>query len=170
MRASVVSVAGLLLVAACSSHGSTPPTTPAAADPWSLAPVVDESADPNVVEIHLEAAETTKQFPGASAPTPVWAYNGTIPGPVIDAKIGDTVIVHFKNSLPEGTTIHWHGVRVPAPMDGTPATQSEIPPGATFDYIFTLRDAGLFWFHPHVRTDVQIHKGLYGVIRVRGTT
>jgi FtsP/CotA-like multicopper oxidase with cupredoxin domain len=167
MRANVVSVAGLLLVAACGSHGSTTPA-PAAPDPWSLAPVVDENADPNVIEFHLEAAETTKQFPGAAAPTPVWDYNGTIPGPLVDAKVGDTIIVHFKNSLPETTTIHWHGVRVPAPMDGTQATQSEIPPGGTFEYMFTLRDAGLFWFHPHVRTDVQVHKGLYGVIRVRG--
>ena len=169
MRPFVVSVAGLGLVAACGSHrGSAPATTPT--DPWSLAPVVDENADPNVIELHLEAAETTKQFPGAAAPTPVWAYNGTIPGPLIDAKVGDTVIVHFKNSLPEGTTIHWHGVRVPATMDGSPATQSEIPPGGTFDYSFTLRDAGLFWFHPHVRSDVQVHKGLYGVIRVRGAS
>ena len=169
MRGLVVSAAAALVLFACSGQKGATPHGSAPIDPWSVTPVVDESADPNVVEFHLEAAETTKQFPGASAPTPVWAYNGTIPGPLVDAKVGDTVIVHFKNSLPEGTTIHWHGVRVPSPMDGTQATQSEIPPGGTFEYKFTLRDAGLFWFHPHVRTDVQVHKGLYGVIRVRGT-
>jgi FtsP/CotA-like multicopper oxidase with cupredoxin domain len=148
MRAPVVSAVALIALLACGSHDASAPIGAALVDPWSLTPVVDENPDPNVVELHLEAAETTKRFPGATAPTPVWAYNGTIPGPLVDAKVGDTVIVHFKNSLPESATIHWHGVRVPAPMDGTQATQSEIPPGGTFEYAFTLRDAGLFWFHP----------------------
>jgi FtsP/CotA-like multicopper oxidase with cupredoxin domain len=51
-------------------------------------------------------------------------------------------------------------------MDGTEAMQSPVPPGGTFDYAFQLKDAGLFWFHPHVRSDVQVEKGLYGALRV----
>jgi FtsP/CotA-like multicopper oxidase with cupredoxin domain len=157
-------VLALVAVAACGSSTSAAP----APDPWNaLTTARDDNPDPNVVEIQLEAAETTHAFPGA-APAKVWAYNGVVPGPIIEAKVGDKLVVHFKNGLPEATTIHWHGVRVPASMDGTPAAQTPIPPGGTFDYSFTLPDAGLFWFHPHVRSDVQVHKGLYGVIRVQG--
>jgi FtsP/CotA-like multicopper oxidase with cupredoxin domain len=160
----VVALVGTQLLAACGSS----PRADKPVDPWqALTPARDDNPAADVVEIQLEAAEATKVYAGATA-TKVWAYNGTVPGPLIDVKVGDKLIVHFKNSLPEPTTIHWHGVRVPAPMDGTPAMQAPIAPGGTFDYAFTLRDAGLFWFHPHIRGDVQVHKGLYGVIRVRG--
>jgi FtsP/CotA-like multicopper oxidase with cupredoxin domain len=104
----------------------------------------------------------------ADRETPVWTYNGTVPGPLIDAKVGDQLVVHFRNNLPEPTTIHWHGIRLPNAMDGALAVQDPVPPGGTFEYSFVLRDAGLYWFHPHVRSDEQIAKGLYGVIRVRG--
>ncbi len=153
-------------IVACSSR--TPEAPPP--DPWHvLTPATDENPAAGIVEVRLEATVATKAYPGARA-VPVWSYNGVVPGPLIDANVGDKVIVHFKNSLPEETTIHWHGVRVPAAMDGTPATQAPVPPGGTFDYSFTLKDAGLFWFHPHVRSDVQVHKGLYGIIRVRGVS
>ena len=100
--------------------------------------------------------------------TDVWTYNGIVPGPLIDAKVGDRLVVHFSNSLPEPTTIHWHGIRLPNSMDGAAAVQEPVPPNGTFEYSFVLRDAGLYWYHPHVRSDEQIAKGLYGVIRVRG--
>src|SRR5262249_5000318 len=70
--------------------------------------------------------------------------------------------------LPEETTIHWHGVRVPNAMDGSLEVQSPVRPGGSFDYTFAFEDAGLFWFHPHVKSDQQLDKGLYGLIRVRG--
>lgn len=173
-------VTGLAL--ACSSdhaehdhghdHGGeiddVPPPVGPAMDASELTPAEDRNPDPNVVEIDLEAREGMKAF-GASPPTPVWTYNGITPGPLIDAKVGDKLIVHFKNSLPEPTTVHWHGIRLPAAMDGTLAMQSPIPPGGTFEYAFTLKDAGLYWFHPHMRSDIQVQKGLYGALRVRGT-
>src|SRR5690606_15197186 len=78
-----------------------------------------------------------------------------------------TVIVHFRNSLPEPTTIHWHGVRVPNDMDGAPGmTQDPIAPGAEFRYEFVLRDAGTFWYHPHQSSSDQVGRGLYGPIVV----
>ncbi len=80
---------------------------------------------------------------------------------MLKAKRGDDVIVHFKNELPEPTTIHWHGLRLPAKMDGSTSTQSAVPSGGTFDYRFRVEDAGTFWFHPHVRADEQIERGLY---------
>ncbi len=155
--------APLVLVLACGSGRS-----PVGVDAEPVLAVLnDDNSDPRVVEVSLQAREAVKHYTGASA-TPVWAYNGTIPGPLIEANVGDELVVHFQNNLPEATTIHWHGLRVPATMDGTLAVQSPIVPDGTFEYRFRLEDAGLFWFHPHVRSDVQVEKGLYGVIRVRG--
>jgi FtsP/CotA-like multicopper oxidase with cupredoxin domain len=97
----------------------------------------------------------------------VWAYNGQVPGPTLRVRLGDTVRVHFENRLPQPTTIHWHGVRVPNAMDGVPnLTQPEVEPGQSFDYEFTPKDAGTFWFHPHVRSSEQVERGLYGVLIV----
>jgi len=127
----------------------------------------NESADPNQLEVSLEAREAKKSYISGQS-TAVWTYNGNVPGPLLDAKQGDELVVHFHNSLPEETTIHWHGLRVPAAMDGTPRMQDPVPPIGTFEYRFTLRDPGLFWFHPHVRSDEQVEKGLYGVVRVSG--
>lgn len=164
-------------IAACSSHedaghgdhddGTVTPPTSTPTDATNLTPAEDKNPDPNVVEIDLEAREAMKTF-GTAPETPVWTYNGITPGPFIDTKVGDKLIVHFKNSLPEPTTIHWHGIRLPAVMDGTIAMQNPIPTGGTFTYEFTLKDAGLFWFHPHLRSDIQVQKGLYGALRVRG--
>ena len=97
----------------------------------------------------------------------VWAYNGQVPGPTFRVRLGDTVRVRFTNHLPQPTTVHWHGVRVPNNMDGVPhATQPPIEPGGTFVYEFTPKDAGTFWFHPHHRASEQVERGLYGVLIV----
>jgi FtsP/CotA-like multicopper oxidase with cupredoxin domain len=101
----------------------------------------------------------------------VWAYNGQVPGPTLRVKLGETVRVRFTNHLPQETTIHWHGVRLPNAMDGVPyITQKPVAPGATFTYEFTPKDAGTFWFHPHVRSSEQVERGLYGVLVVEDPT
>ncbi len=131
--------------------------------PLAILEDIDPAAD--VVEVALEAKVATVEYrPGVA--TEVWTYNGTVPGPMLRAKVGDTVVVHFTNHLPEATTIHWHGLRVPAEMDGAGHMTTAIEPGASFDYRFVVPDAGLFWFHPHVRSDVQVEKGLYGTVLV----
>src|SRR5262249_54874880 len=80
---------------------------------------------------------------------------------------GDRLIVHFKNNLPKPTTVHWHGVRVPIEMDGVPGiSQPEVEPGASFTYDFTVHDAGLYWYHPHVMSAMQVGFGLYGALLV----
>jgi FtsP/CotA-like multicopper oxidase with cupredoxin domain len=119
-----------------------------------------------VLEVELEArVEEIEILPGTK--TPAWTYNGSVPGPFLRAKLGDRVIVHFKNSLPEATTIHWHGLRVPNEMDGAPgATQPPIEPGAEFRYEFELRDAGTYWYHPHIDSSAQVGRGLYGAFVV----
>jgi FtsP/CotA-like multicopper oxidase with cupredoxin domain len=166
-RLSSVLLAFVGVAIGCSSSSSTDDGAQAPADPVALVPARDDNPDPNVLEVSLEAREAAASY-GGSKPTPVWTYEGRVPGPLLDAKVGDRLIVKLKNSLPEGTSIHWHGIRLPAAMDGTMAMQQPIPPGGTFRYEFTFKDAGLYWYHPHVRSDIQVHKGLYGAIRVRG--
>jgi FtsP/CotA-like multicopper oxidase with cupredoxin domain len=132
----------------------------------ALAEAVDTNPDPHVVEVNLTAREVSLEIlPGVT--TPLWTYDGKVPGPVIRARVGDTLAVHFKNDLPEPTTIHWHGLRIPVAMDGVPEhSQNVVPPGGTFDYSFTLPDAGLFWYHPHFDSAKQVGSGLYGAIVV----
>ena len=101
-------------------------------DELRLKEAADLDPDPDVVEIRLRAAETELTLlPGTL--TKVYAYNGMLPGPLIRAKVGDRLRVHFENALPEPTTVHWHGVRVPPDMDGVPVhSQPEVMPGETF--------------------------------------
>jgi FtsP/CotA-like multicopper oxidase with cupredoxin domain len=82
------------------------------------------------------------------------AYNREIPGPVLHVKQGDTVNVAFTNHLDEPTTVHWHGLRVENAYDGVPdMTQPPVNPGGSFTYRLKFPDAGLYWYHPHIRED-----------------
>lgn len=119
-----------------------------------------------VREYDLTAAPATvPMFDGR--PLAVWAYNGQVPGPILHATVGERLRVRFTNLLSVPTTVHWHGVRVPNPMDGTPGvTQPPVQPGETFVYEFVPKDAGTFWFHPHLRSSEQVERGLFGVLIV----
>jgi FtsP/CotA-like multicopper oxidase with cupredoxin domain len=124
----------------------------------------DLNPDPSVLEIELEArVADVELLPGRT--TQAWTYNGTVPGPMIKAKVGDRVIVHFKNSLPEATTIHWHGLRVPNDMDGAPGI-TQVETGGSFRYEYTVDDAGTYWYHPHLNSSAQVGRGLYGALIV----
>jgi len=105
---------------------------------------------------------------GAEYPkTVVWSYNGSIPGPEIRLRQGERVRVVIENRLPEDTTIHWHGVRVPNAMDGAPdVTQPSIQPKESFTYEFTVPDAGTYWYHPHAHSAEQVGRGLMGAFIV----
>jgi len=132
---------------------------------------VFEAAQPDpgrrVIPLHLEAREIDWQFmPGTT--TRSWGYNGQIPGPTIEGRVGDVLEIRFTNRLPQSTNIHWHGLRVPAAMDGTEMVQRSVAPGETFVYRFRLPDAGTFWYHPHSNETVQLEMGLYGALIVRG--
>jgi FtsP/CotA-like multicopper oxidase with cupredoxin domain len=120
-----------------------------------------------IVTFELEASELEWEFvPGIK--TRAWGYNGAIPGPVIEASVGDVLEIRLTNRLPEPTMIHWHGLRLPPPMDGTENVQRPVPPGGTFVYRFALPDAGTFWYHPHINETVQLERGLTGALIVRG--
>ncbi|HET6556102.1 MAG TPA: multicopper oxidase family protein, partial [Prolixibacteraceae bacterium] len=84
--------------------------------------------------------------------------------------VGDTLVVLLTNHLKEPTLIHWHGLRVPASMDGTGVTQKPIQPGEVFEYRFVVPDAGSFWYHSHFNETVQLEKGMYGSLIVEDPT
>lgn len=96
-----------------------------------------------------------------------WSYNGMIPGPVIRANVGDKIRIVLKNELPESTSLHLHGVRVPNSMDGVdPYTQKPIEPGATFSYEWTATEPSVGMYHSHHNAQVQVPNGLAGAILI----
>jgi len=97
----------------------------------------------------------------------MYGYNGQYPGPLIRAPRGSTVVVRVTNEIELPTTIHWHGVRIDNRFDGVPGvTQKQIERGESFTYEVNVPDAGMFWYHPHVREDVQQDLGLFGNLLV----
>jgi len=116
-----------------------------------------------VKEFHLVAEPVVREFaPGMNAN--LWGYNGSSPGPTIEAVEGDHVRIFVTNKLPEHTSVHWHGVMVPNGMDGVGGlTQPQIPPGKTFVYEFVLQRAGTHMYHPHADEMVQMAMGMMGL-------
>ena len=113
-------------------------------------------------EFHLVAEEVDHEFaPGCVAKC--WGYNGSTPGPTIEAVEGDRVRILVTNHLAEATTIHWHGLILPNGMDGVGGlNQPGIKPGETYAYEFTLKQAGTHMYHPHADEMVQIAFGMMG--------
>lgn len=111
----------------------------------------------------LEPAPLDFEVAGRAYPT--WGYGGGVPGPEVRVREGDTLRVTVKNRLPEGTTIHWHGLPVPNAMDGVSGvTQPPIQPGETFVYEFVAPVAGTHLYHSHA--GLQLDRGLYGPLIV----
>ena len=99
-----------------------------------------------------------------------WGFNNTVPGPVLKAKKGDEIIIKVKNNLQQPTVVHWHGIRLPASMDGTGETQKPVQPGEEFEYRFIVPDAGTFWYHSHQNETEQMERGMYGALIVEDET
>lgn len=115
----------------------------------------------------LEILPTTARLRPDGPATAAWGYDGLVPGPVLRLVQGERLVVEAVNALPEATSIHWHGLRLPNAMDGVPGlTQPPIQPGETFRYDFVPPDAGTFWYHPHFNTSAQMGRGLYGALIV----
>lgn len=162
----------LALLAACTADDTqkmndTPGDTsmdPAAPETCGYTPMPDLDPTDGVVEVDLVASAFAWD-PGTGVPLDDGlAFNGSVPGPVLEATLGDTVKVHFTNDLDEPTTLHWHGLRVTPEMDGVMQMDDPIQPGESFDYSFQLQDAGFYWFHPHMDTSDTIEAGLYAPI------
>ena len=126
--------------------------------PWKM--------DNGVKAFHLIAEPVKREFaPGMVVNC--WGYNGSTPGPTIEAVEGDRVRILVENRLPEHTTIHWHGIFLPNGMDGVGGlTQPHIKPGETYVYEFTLRQNGTFMYHPHADEMLQVAVGMMGMFIV----
>jgi FtsP/CotA-like multicopper oxidase with cupredoxin domain len=117
--------------------------------------------DEKVFDLKIQAGET-EILPGKKATT--WGYNGTLLGPTIRARTGDKVRMNIKNTLNEATTVHWHGMHLPAKMDGGP--HQTIDPNATWEPNWTIsNEAATLWYHPHTmgKTGKQVYQGLAGL-------
>ena len=113
-------------------------------------------------EFHLVAEPVERELaPGMTAR--LWGYNGQSPGPTIECVEGDKIRIFVTNRLPEHTTIHWHGIFLPAGMDGVGGlNQPQIPPGKTYVYEYQLKQSGTFMYHPHADEMVQMAMGMMG--------
>jgi len=135
-----------------------------------VAPILPPAgAQPLPDRYTLRAASARLSLLGPANPqTDLWAYNDRVPGPVLRVKQGERLRVDVVNDLPESTTVHWHGLRLPNAMDGVPnLTQAPIAAGGgRFTYEFVCPDAGTFWYHPHLRGNVQVEMGLAGALIV----
>lgn len=122
--------------------------------PWTM--------DGGIKVFHLVAEPIRREFaPGFWVNC--WGYNGSSPGPTIEAVEGDTVRILVTNHLNEPTSVHWHGIILPNGMDGVVGlTQKAIPPGETFKYEFKLKQNGTFMYHPHADEVPQIALGMMG--------
>ena len=111
--------------------------------------------------LDLEADFVRRDIGGR--PVVMLAFNGQQPGPLIQVPENATIFVNFTNRTPLPTAIHWHGIRLDNRFDGVPGvTQDPVEPGETFRYQIHFPDAGIYWYHPHHREDVQQEMGLYG--------
>jgi suppressor of ftsI len=111
--------------------------------------------------LHLEASLIRRTIAGRTFI--MYGYNQQYPGPLIRAERGSTITVHFMNNIEMPSTVHWHGLRLDNASDGVPGvTQDPVLTGGSFTYTLHFKDTGLFWYHPHIREDIQQDLGLYG--------
>ncbi len=121
----------------------------------------------NGAKVYHLRAEPVKHTIAPGLDIEAWGYNGSTPGPVIEAVEGDRVRIYVTNNLPEATSVHWHGIFVPHGMDGVSGlSQRPIEPGKTFKYEFVFDRAGTFMYHPHLDEMTQIALGMMGMIVV----
>jgi FtsP/CotA-like multicopper oxidase with cupredoxin domain len=144
-----------------------PPLVPATGRPYKPVVTLNGWTLPwrmrdGVKEFHLVAEPVVREMaPGFKAH--LWGYNGQSPGPTIEVVEGDRVRIYVTNRLPEHTSIHWHGQRLPNGMDGVSGlTQPSIQPGKTFVYEFVARRPGTFMYHPHADEMTQMAMGMMG--------
>ncbi len=151
---------------------------PAGAPPLHDVPdvtrAVDVASDPDVVEVRLSAGPIDHEIV-AGVSTAGLAYRDlasaearTMPGPLIEVEVGQTLSVWLTNDLGDvQTTLHFHGMRTPVALDGNPIVRAGVLPGRTTLHRFVVEDPGLYWFHPHVASDEHIELGLQGLVVAR---
>ena len=148
--------------------------------PFLLGPGLDPETLPKAIPaeiVELEDGETMQLEAGLVQRTingrtlPMYAYNKMYPGPLIRSGRGSTITVEFTNNIQLPTTVHWHGMRLDNRFDGVPdVTQPPVRQGESFTYQIHFRDSGIYWYHPHMREDIQQDLGLYGNLLVAPDT
>ncbi|HUX91075.1 MAG TPA: copper resistance system multicopper oxidase [Gallionellaceae bacterium] len=133
--------------------------------PWTSSfaaqPVAQSAPVLAGTEFDLTIAQTLVNFTGS--PRLATTVNGSIPGPTLRWREGDTVTIRVTNRLAEETSIHWHGILLPYQMDGVPGISFKgIPPGESFIYRFKVAQTGTYWYHSH--SGMQEQTGMYGAI------
>lgn len=162
----------VIFLIACASpepdaSGSSPtPRPPVDAFVALKQPAEAEDLDPAPGRLWVELEAAPLDFGVGEEEVRGYAYNGQVPGPTLRATVGDTIVVDFTNRLEVPTTIHWHGLQVPAEMDGVTWLLDPLQPGESFRYTFVPSRAGTYWYHPHVDVDRQVDLGLYGALVV----
>ena len=116
-------------------------------------------------DVELRIAPVAKSLGGARVR--MLAYNGSVPGPTLQAPQGSRATVHIENHADMPATVHWHGLRLDNRYDGTHLTQHPIPVGGRFTALLEFPDPGLYWYHPHIRSDYGLEMGLAGTILVQ---
>ena len=130
---------------------------------WATPREVLHAADGDTVA--LEARIVKRRIGGRTFV--MYGFNGQYPGPLLRVAQNTKIVIRFTNSIDLPSTIHWHGLRLENRFDGVPdVTQPPVPPGGEFIYEVVFPDAGLYWYHPHVREDIQQDGGLYGNMMV----
>ena len=145
----------------------SPPALSFPTDPSGLPeagrPALLELADGDRLE--LRVAPVAKRL--GQATVRMLAYNGSIPGPTLKVRQGSEIVVTVENQGDLDTTVHWHGLRLENRFDGVPhETQAPVPVGGSFTYKVQFPDAGVYWYHPHIREDYTQELGLYGNLLV----
>ena len=143
-----------------------PQTANSATGPGSLPTVEDLDASPTVLEFELVAEKLPVDLTGNGLMANAYTFNGGTPGPELSLQVGDKVIAHFTNRLDEPMTVHWHGIELDNPNDGTTVTQNPVGTGETFTYRFRVTRPGIFWYHSHSMPANKEFKGLFGPIIV----
>jgi FtsP/CotA-like multicopper oxidase with cupredoxin domain len=148
LAAIFVTLAAMAAIASFVTRESNTALASSDDSPYTVPLVDDINPDPDIVETTIVAQAAGVDI-GTGADVSVLTFNGTIPGPEFRLKVGDTVIVHFKNEIAHATGIHWHGIELANASDGTPLTQNMVAPGDTFLYKFKVIRPGVYWYHPH---------------------
>ena len=152
-RRGFLALSAMGAVAGVAGACSTRPEATTIADPPAAVPV----------EVDMTARESDVDLGGLTVRT--WTYTGTVPAKEIRLQKGHLLRARVANDLPQETTVHWHGLAIPNGMDGVPVlTQPAIAPGGKFTYEFTVPDAGTYYIHSHVGT--QLDRGMYGPLIV----
>jgi len=164
-RITLVTAIGLAIaVLLVGLRSDKPALATSGGSPYVVPLAIDTNPDPNIFETTISALPAMVDI-GNGVMASALTFNGTLPGPELRLKVGDTVIVHFENHIAHPTGIHWHGIELNNASDGTPLTQNQVPPGGKFLYKFKVTRPGIYWYHPHHHSSTnQVFKGLYGTI------